>query len=580
MTEQPANVDPITTEIIRNAFVSIAQDMNATLIRSAYTPIIYEGKDCSVALLDEHGDVLGQSLGLPLFLGNLEICVKLAAEMFGWDAFQPGDVFYMNDSYMTGTHLNDSTIFAPIFWEGRRVGFASTRAHWLDVGAKDPGGAMDSHEIYQEGVRWGPTKLYENGKAREDMIDLLRRNSRFGDGLVGDMNAQVAACRTGEVRFKKILDRFGYETVVGAREEIFRQSEQLERAAVAAIPDGSYSAEGHLDDDGLGSDPVPVKLRVNIEGDQMTVDLQGSANQTYGPVNCGFAQTISAVRVAFKLLVNPDRPVDGGTFRTLTVKAPEGSIFRATEPAACQWYFSSLGLLIDLIPKALASALPNEVAGAHYGDSMVIYIAGTDPRKGDTPYLAVEPTPGGWGAFASGDGQDALINNVNGGFKDLPVEVYENKYPVMLQRYGFRPDTGGPGRTRGGTGIYREYHLEASAALYLWFERSVTPAWGLFGGKGAVPPDVVVNPDREDEKHLLKINAMPLSPGDVVRTQTGGGGGFGPCWERDPNMVLEDVIDGYVTCSGAQRDYGVVVREDLSIDEAATTARRKQMQEA
>jgi N-methylhydantoinase B len=580
MSQQTATIDPITTEIIRNAFVSIAQDMNAALIRSAYTPIIYEGKDCSVALLDENGDVLGQSLGLPLFLGNLEICVKLTAELYGWDIFQPGDVFYMNDSYMTGTHLNDATIFAPIFWNGRRVGFASTRAHWLDVGAKDPGGSMDSHEIYQEGVRWGPTRIYEGGKPRADIIDLLRRNSRFGYGLVGDMNAQVAACRTGEVRFKAILDRFDYDTVMAARDEIFRQSEVLEREAVTAIPDGSYTAEGYLDNDGLGSPPVLVKVRVDVRGDQMTVDLDGSARQTYGPVNCGFAQTISAVRVAFKLLVNPKRPVDGGTFRTLTVAAPEGSIFRATEPAACQWYFSSLGLLIDLIPRALAPALPEKVAAAHYGDSMVIYVAGTDPRKGNIPFLAVEPTTGGWGAFHSGDGQDALINNVNGGFKDLPVEVYESKYPVVLRRYGIRQDTGGPGRTRGGTGIFREYHLETPAFIYLWFERSVTPAWGLFGGRGAVPPTVIINPGRSDERHLLKINALALQQGDVILTQTGGGGGFGAPWERDPARVLADVVDGYVTRAAAERDYGVVLADDHAIDEARTNARRAELRRA
>jgi N-methylhydantoinase B len=573
-------VDPITTEIIRNAFVSTAQDMNATLIRSAYTPIIYEGKDCSVALLDENADVLGQSLGLPLFLGNLEVCVKLTAELLGWDIFKPGDIYHMNDSYLTGTHLNDSTIFGPIYWEDKLVGFSSTRAHWLDVGAKDPGGAMDSHEIYQEGMRWPPTKIYENYKPREDVIELVRRNSRFGHGVIGDMNAQVAACRTGEARFHALLERFDYETVLAARDEIFRQSEQLEREAVAAIPDGTYTAEGFLDDDGLGTGPIPVKVRVDLEGEQMTVDLEGSSDQTYGPVNCGFAQTISAVRVSFKLLVNPDRPVDGGTFKTLTVKAPAGSIFYAQEPAACQWYFSSLGLLIDLITQALAPAMPEKVAAAHYGDSMVIYVAGTDPRKENIPFLSVEANPGGWGAFETNDGQDALINNVNGGFKDYPVEVYENKYPVILRRYGFRPDTGGPGRFRGGTGIFREYHMESASTVYLWFERSVTKAWGLFGGGTAQGPDVVINPGTDDEQHMLKVNALPVDTGGVVRLKTGGGGGFGPAWERDPECVREDVIDGYVTREGAERDYGVVLKDDLSIDEKATEKRRKAMQKA
>ena len=565
-----SRTDPITTEIIRNAFVSCAQDMNATLIRSSYTPIIYEGKDCSVAILDEHGDVLGQSLGLPLFLGNLEICVKLAAEMFGWDAFRPGDVFYMNDSYMTGTHLNDATIFGPIYWQDRLVGFSATRAHWLDVGGKDAGGPMDSREIYQEGMRWAPTRIYDQGEPREDIIDLLRRNGRFGYSLVGDMNAQVAACRTGEARFQAILDRFGYETYIDARTEIYRQSEQLEREAVSAIPDGTYHSEGFLDEDGLGHGPIPVKLRIDVAGDHMTIDLDGSSPQMEGPVNCGFAQTISACRVAFKLLINPERPVDGGTFHTLDVKAPESSIFDAHEPAACQWYFTPLGLLIDLVVTALAPVMPDKVAAAHFGDSMVLFLAGKDPRHDDAGFLYVMPHAGGWGGFEGGDGQDGLINNVNGGFKDYPVEVFEVKFPAFIREYGFRMDTGGPGRFRGGCGLVRRFEVEPDSYLYLWLDRSVTPAWGLFGGSDAVGPDVIVNAGRPDERRMLKVNAHPLAAGSVVDLLTGGGGGFGQPLERDPERVRIDVLDGYVSRDAAKRDYGVVLDDALRVDEMAT----------
>lgn len=563
-----ATSDPITTEIVRNAFLSCAQDMNATLIRSSYTPIIYEGKDCSVAVLDENGDVLGQSSGLPLFLGNLEICVKLAVEMFGIEAFRPGDVYYMNDSYLTGTHLNDSTIFAPIYWRDQLVGFSATRAHWLDVGAKDPGGPMDASEIFQEGMRWAPTRIYDRGEPREDIIDALRRNGRFGYSLVGDMNAQVAACRTGEARFQEILDRFGLEACQLARDEIFRQSEVVERAAVTAVPDGTYTASGSLDDDGRGHGPVPVNLTLVVDGDQMRVDLTGSAPQAEGPINCGYAQTVSACRVAFKLLMAPERPVDGGTFKTLEVIAPDGSIFAAHEPAPCQWYFSSLGLLIDLIITALAPAMPDRTAAAHYGDSMVAYLAGRDPRHGDEPFLYVMPHAGGWGGFEGGDGEDGLINNVNGAFKDYPVEVFEVKYPALVRGYGFRADTGGPGRFRGGCGLYRTIEVEPSVFLYLWFERSVTPGWGLFGGHAAVGPDVVVNPGREDERHLLKVNGLELAPGTIVELRTGGGGGFGDPSARDPALVISDVIDGFVSVEAAEREYGVVLDpETLAVRE-------------
>ena len=558
-------VDPITTEIIRNAFISIANDMNATLIRSAFTPVIYEGKDCSVALIDQNGEVLGQSLGLPLFLGNLEICVKLIAEQFGWDYFQDGDVFYMNDSYMTGTHLNDATIIMPIFWRGERVGFAASRAHWLDVGAKDPGTPVDSHEIYQEGVRWGPTRLHEAGKPRDDVIDLLRRNSRFGESTIGDMNAQIAAGRTGEQRLCALFDRFGAETITSASEEIFKQTELLERTAVEALPDGEYNAEGFLDDDGLGSDPLLVKMKITVKGDSMTIDLDGSAEQARGPVNCGMTQTIAAARVAYKLLICPEVSPNGGSFRALEVLAPKKTIFSAEEPAPCGWYFSSLGLLIDLVIKALAPVLPDKAAGAHYGDSMVITVAGQDPRHDDQFYLMIEPTTGGWGGFDGGDGASSLINNVNGAFKDLPIEVFESKYPIQILSYGIRQDSGGAGKYRGGNGTFREYLILADSDLFLWFERSKTTGWGIFGGESGAAPNVTVKRPDEEQLEFLKINGIRVRKGTVIKSLTGGGGGYGKALERAPEAVREDVIDRYVSLDYARSAYGVVLTDDLEI---------------
>jgi len=562
-------IDPISTEIIRNAFISIAQDMNAVLIRSAYTPVIYEGKDCVVALLDEKGEVLGQSSGLPLFLGNLQVCVQETAKIYGWDYFKEGDIFFVNDSFFTGTHLNDITIFAPIFWNKQLAGFSASRAHWLDVGAKDPGGSMDSSNIYQEGFRWPVTRLYENNEPKKEIIEFLRMNGRFGYSLIGDMNAQIAAGKTGEKRFQGILDRFGLDLVRSARNEIFKQSEELEKIAVKKIKNGSYDSEGFLDDDGLGSDPVKIKMKVTVEDEKITIDLDGSAKQTHGPVNCGFAQTISACRVAFKLLINPKRPVDGGTFKTLEVTAPQGSIFKAEEPAACQWYFSSLGLLIDAFVKALSPAIKDLSAAAHYGDSMVIFIGGVDPRN-NFPFLSVEPTCGGWGGFPDSDGADALINNVNGGFKDLPIEVFENKYPVSIFNYGFRKDSGGTGKFRGGCGLYREYTINADGFVSLWFERSVTPAWGLFGGKDGIGPNVNIKSHDEKEKNLLKANGLQVKKGTVLTTYTGGGGGFEKPFERNPENVLNDVINKYVSLEKAKDHYGVVIDEDLQINKEGT----------
>ncbi len=549
-------VDPITTEIVRSAFKAAADEMNATLIRSAYTPIIYEMKDCSVALLDGDHRVLGQSAGLPIFLGNLEICTRLTEETYGREAWRPGDVWIMNDSYLTGTHLNDMTVFGPIFHADELVGFAACRAHWLDVGAKDPGGPMDSTEIYQEGIRVPPLKVVEGGVERADVVDLLGRNSRFAYPAVGDLGAQIACINTGATRLAAIIDRHGLDTVLAAREAIFAQTERFEREAVGAIPDGTYTAEGCLDDNGITSEPCWVRVRVDVAGDEMRVDFTGSDDMQGGPVNCGEAQTISAARVAYKLLINPENPPDGGAFRALSVDVRKGSLLAAEDPAPCQWYFTPLGLLIDLVVKALADVLPEQAAGASYGDSMVISMSGLDPRTG-RPWLDLEPTVGGWGAWHGSDGEDGLINNVNGSLKDLPIEVFETKFPMRLTEYGFRTDSGGAGRWRGGNGVVRQYEVGCDeVTLYLWFERSKTPAWGLSGGHDATPPIVVVNPGREDERRMLKASRVKLRRGDVIRTMTGGGGGFGPPAERDPEDVRADVRDGHVSAEAARDLYG------------------------
>ena len=569
-------IDPVTTEIIRNAFISIAQDMNATLIRSAYTPIIYEGVDCSVALLDEFGNVLGQSSGLPLFLANLEVCVKETAKIYGWDYFSPGDVLYVNNSYFTGTHLNDATVFAPIFYKGKRIGFSASRAHWMDVGAKDIGLPMDSVEIYQEGFRWNPVKVHEKGEPKLEIINFLKMNGRLSELLEGDLNAQIAAGKTGEKRLITMVNRYGLKTLKESKEEIFRQSEVLEKKAVRKIPDGSYNAEGFLDNDGISDEPIKIKINIKVKGDKLHVDLSGSSKQAIGPVNCGFAQTISAIRVAFKCIINPDRPVDGGTFKTLTLDAPDGSIFKAKEPAACAWYFSILGLLIDAFVKALAPVLKDKVASAHYGDSMIIAISGKDPKT-QIPWITLEAETGGWGGVQTGDGADALINNVNGGFRDIPIEITETKFPLQIKNYGIRNDTGGAGKSRGGCGMYREFTMMKDSNLSLWWERSKTPAWGLFGGKTGHIPNVKIKHSNGKIENKLKVNAQPLKKGSTVTGYSGGGGGFGKPLLRDPKKVLTDVMNRYVSINNAKNLYGVIINKNLSLNINATKKLRKKM---
>ncbi len=552
----PAALDPITTEVIRNALNSAAEEMNATLVRSAYTWIIYELRDCSVALLDAEHRVLGQSSGLPIFLGNLEVCTRLTEELYGREVWKPGDVWALNDSYLAGTHLNDISVYSPIFRDDELIGFGASRAHWLDVGAKDPGSPMDSTDIWQEGLRMGALKVVEGGRVREDVVDLLGRNSRFSYPARGDLAAQIACARTGEKRLCAIVERFGLETVQAARDEIFAQTERIERAAIAALPDGVYEAEGCIDNDGLDDEPVFIRLKVTVAGELLEIDLTGTDDMQRGPVNCGHAQAISACRVAYKLLIDPDRPPNGGAFRPLDVKVRKGSLLAAEEPAPCAWYFTTLGLLIDLVVKALAPAIPEQAAGASYGDSMVFGAAGIDPRSG-TLFFHLEPTVGGWGAWRGSDGESALINNVNGAMKDFPVEILETKVPLRVRRYGKRPDSGGAGQWRGGNGVVREFELLCDeAVVYLWWERSKTPAWGLFGGHDGAPPEVVINPGRDDEQRTFKSAGITLRRGDIVRGATGGGGGYGDPAERDRTAIAEDIASGDLTPEAAKRLYG------------------------
>lgn len=546
--------DPVTVEVIRNAFNSIASQMNNNLARSAYTPIIYEMKDCSVGLFDADARLLGQAPGLPIFLGNLEAAIEVTTAHFGGrEIYRPGDVFAVNDSYLTGSHLNDVSVFSPIFHGGALIGFCATKAHWLDIGAKDPSQAMDSTEIYQEGYRIAPTHLYRGGEPVRETIEFLTRNSRLPRSIWGDMHAQIAACRTGEQQLQKLYERFGAETVGAAIDAIFEQSERLDREAVGRLPDGVYRAAGEMDSHGPGGAPVPVAVAVTIDGEEMALDLAGSSPQTPGCMNSGLAQTISGARLAYKFLLNPDVPVTGGTFRNLAVKVPERSVFDAREPAACQYYYPHIGLMIDLFIRALAPALPDAVVAGQPADAMNIMFTGPNPRTGER-FVCGESTGVGWGAHAGGDGANALANYGGGDLKNFPVEVVESLYPLRIHRYGLWEGSGGDGARRGGLGVLREYEpLGDDLTVSLWFERTRTPAWGLFGGEPGATTNVVV--DRGDgPEPMLKTNRLSTPAGSRITVRTGGGGGYGDPSDRTSEARAADRADGYVQAISHRRE--------------------------
>ena len=565
-----AVADPITTEVVRNFVISCAQDMNAALWRSAFSAVIYEGRDSAVALLDATGNMLGQSTGVPLFVGAIDACVKIVLERYGEDMAQ-GDIFILNDSYLQGTHLHDITAVGPLFHDGKLVGFGAARAHWQDIGAIDPGSTMGSTSIFHEGLRLGPTRIVQKFKPIPEWYDLLTRNTRLKTMTLGDLNAQITAIRTGEKRLNQLLNRIGVDVYRSACANIFAQARLLDVEAIRALKDGTYYREGYLDDDGVGTEPVKIALRLTIDGERMIVDLTGTSGPVQGSINCGSVQTQSLLRLAYKTMINPERAITGGSFSTMDVLIPDNCLLNAKEPAACEWYFTGLGLLGDLMISCLGEAMPDRATAAHYGDSMVAAFFQMD--KGEDSWISVEPTAGGWGGTVGADGESALVNLVNGGFRNIPAEVYETKFPVRIEEFSLRRDSGGAGRWRGGCGVTRTYLLLDDCFGALWFERSKTTAWGLAGGgSGEGPRNDIVGPDGSVQ-HPLKMRARPFAKGTRIVTRTGGGGSYGNPLARPFAEVAEDVRAGLVSPESAWSLYGVRFAADLSVDEAASRKR-------
>lgn len=536
-TAEPSAPTPATVEVVRHAFISGAEQMRRNLYRSAHSPVIYEMKDCSVGIYDAGGRLLGQAPGLPFFLGSLGGTLRAVIRIKGRRAFQEGDVWLVNDSTICGSHLNDVTVFAPIFVDGLLRGFSAAKAHWNDIGAKEAGYVGDTVDIFQEGLRIGPTCLIRGGRLDQQILDLIALNSRFPTALVGDLMAEISACRTGVERFRSIVERFGWEQVRSSIESVFEQAEAQDRRSVEEIPDGVYTAEGQLDNDGVTDDPVYVKVAVTVQGDEMKVDLTGSNAQCVGSTNSGVVQTRSAVEQGFKFLVNPHEPVSGGNFRNLEVIAPEGSCFNPAATAPCLHYGPHLMLALDLMIKALSRAVPDRAAAGHVGDSWNVIIVGENEFG---LFLSGESLTGGWGAYEGGDGESALIHSAAGDFKNFPIETMEHRYPLIMHRHSLRDGSGGAGKWRGGLGIVREYEVLAPCTIQLWFERAVQPSWGLFGGEDGAPPEVWVSRPGRAPMHILKANNLKVEPGTRILVKTGGGGGWGDPAQRSAEDRTRD----------------------------------------
>ncbi len=564
-------IDPITLEVIRHAFIAAADEMKINLMRTAYNPIIYEVLDFSCGVFDRNCRMIAQADGLPIFLGNLTAAVRAVVEDVGRERLKPGDIYLFNDPYVAGNHVNDVTTVMPVFHGDDLVAFTSTRAHWLDIGGKDPGGSIDCTDIVQEGLWLRSIQLYDGGHLNDSVWRIIEYNVRYTKNMLGDLRAQVAASRTGEERMAEIFTRHGSAATEAAIAELLRQGEERARAAIRAMPDGEYEAEACLDDDCLGNGPLPVRVKAIVDGDSLTLDLAGSAPQNVGPVNCGLPATLAACRIAFKAMTSFDVPANEGDFVPLELTAPEDSMFNATYPAPTFMYGTHLILLSDVVIRALSQAVPDRTIAGHYGSLTGFMIVGHDPGSGKL-YIQQEPEVGGWGASARGDGENAMIFVADGDTRNILAEVIESRFPLRLERHELRQDSGGPGRNRGGLGIYREYRIVGhDAHMTCIMDREQCPPWGLFDGKPADHDRVVVTaPDGSEDVHLKGMR-VPVGDGTLISVQTGGGGGWGDPFQREVERVRQDIVAGYVGADTARSEYGVALDpETLVVDEAET----------
>jgi len=571
--------DPITLEVLREAFSSIVREMRVTLVRTAYSSILYEGEDFSCVLMDGDAQIVSMSKGQdhPLHIVPVAWSMKAVREKFAGD-IHPGDIFLHNDPYTGGTHLNDVAMIYPLFADGRLFVFPVVRAHWGDVGGMSPGSLSGgATEIFQEGVRIPPIRIVDRGRPNQAALDLIFHNMRGPRERKGDFDAMIGTCRKAAERVEGLAARYGAPLVRAAVALLMDRAEQRMRRAIGGLPDGAYAYEAHLESGRTHLEPLTVRARVTVAGETITVDLTGTSPQTAGPTNVGPAMAPTGAFTIIKAFLDPGTDVNSGAFRPLTVITPRSTIVNADPPAPCGGMVEVKYCVETAVMGALAQALDGRVAGDLKGGGNHCYVGGPDPRTGET-FIFYEYPAGGTGGFDGGDGSNTVRAWTESDMTTLqPIEAVEQLYPVRIERTALREDSGGPGRWRGGLGLTREVRiLVAGSRLSVLAEKAVLPPFGVCGGAaGATNRFWVRRGDRPIQPSPLpgKVSGFPLEPGDVLLMESSGGGGFGDPLERDPSRVAADLAEGYVTPAGAERDYGVIWR-DGAVDAAATRAKR------
>jgi N-methylhydantoinase B len=567
--------DPVRLELVKNAIGSVVDEMVLTVIRIAYSSIMKDTMDLSSAFCDRQGRMIAQGLSVALHLGSIPDAMDAVIAKYS-DTLAPGDVVVLNDPYLGGMHLPDIFMFKPVFAGDHLLGYAVVVAHHNDIGGRVPGSsAADSTEIFQEGLRIPILKLYERGEPNQTLLDMIALNVRIPDVVLGDLQAQAAACRIAERGIGELAERYGVAELEQYFDELLDYSEREARRTVRSIPSGTYRFVDYLDDDGVNmDDPVKIAVTVEVEGDELTVDLIGTSPQVRGAINSTLSFAKSAVYFAVRSIMDSDAPNNSGFFRPIHVMAPLGCLVNPTPPAAVAARGISGFRLIDAMFGALAQAIPERVRAAGEGGT-TSYSFGCYDHEGRFS-LFREAVMGAWGAGYGRDGIDGIANGA-ANISNAPIEMVENQAAIRVEHYELVPDSGGPGQWRGGMSVSRQLRfLGARATLQLRSDRRRHRPYGLMGGSDGTRSNNLLN-DRDAWSQLPTKFTRPLATGQAVRHTTAGAGGYGDPLRRDPALVLDDVRNGKVTPDGALRDYGVVVRRSpWRVDEGVTAALRKQ----
>ena len=570
--------DPIRIELLKNALTAIADEMAVTVVRTARSLPIKEALDFSTGLLNADGALIAQGLCLPLHMGSFPPTMTSILNEYK-DDIHPGDIFATNDPYLGGgTHLPDIYIFLPIFFQATLIGFAATIGHHTDIGGRVAGGnACDNTEIYQEGVRIPPVKIAQQGQLDELFLKLMRANVRVPQKVLGDIMASIAACRRGEQGFQALANRYGATELRASTIDLIDYAEELTRAELRELPDGQWEFEDYLDDDGFQEQPIRIFVSLAKQGDEITVDFRGTDPQVKGSINMPFNFTASCAYACIRSVMDPSIPNNEGFFRPIKVLAEPGSFAHCTHPAPVAARGLGASRVTDCIWGALAAMLPDKVfACGVQGDYRVTIAGYTDEGS---PFVSLEFLFSGWGGRPNKDGIDG-ISSLAVNYSNTPVEILEVEQPLRIERYQFRPDTGGAGKFRGAVGLEREYRLVGAeeAVLQVRGDRQKFGPFGLHGGKAGALARNLLNPDSDSPTVPTGKFMMTIKKGDSFRGQLAGAGGWGNPLDRDPLLVLDDVLNEKVSPQCAREEYGVAIDlEQMQVDDEATTKLRSEM---